>query len=117
MALLAEHAAQMLAAYPNVEVRCGDGTFGWPEQAPFDAIIVSAAGPRLPPTLMEQLAPGGRLVMPLGTERDQKLVRVTRTGQGEFAREDLIHVRFVPLGRRSRRRIFLLKMTASTRRW
>jgi protein-L-isoaspartate(D-aspartate) O-methyltransferase len=94
---LATRAAVMLAGYPNVHVRFGDGTLGWPEHAPFDAIIVAAAGPMLPPALIDQLAIGGRLVMPLGMGSDQRLVRITRTGTHDLTHEDLIHVRFVPL--------------------
>ncbi|TMQ13021.1 MAG: protein-L-isoaspartate O-methyltransferase, partial [Deltaproteobacteria bacterium] len=96
---LAEGARQRLAAlgYHNVEVRCGDGTLGWPEHAPFGAIVVAAGGPDLPHTLLEQLAIGGRLVMPVGTGRAQELVRVTRVGDAEYRREDLGAVVFVPL--------------------
>ncbi len=83
--------------YHNVEVRCGDGTLGWPEHAPFDAIIAAAGGPDVPRVLLEQLAIGGRLVMPVGTSREQELVRVTRVGEADFHREDLGAVRFVPL--------------------
>ena len=81
----------------NVEVRCGDGTLGWPEHAPYGAIVVAAGGPDLPDALLEQLAIGGRLVMPVGTSRAQQLVRVTRTGPREYDREDLGAVLFVPL--------------------
>ncbi len=81
----------------NVTSRYGDGTKGWPEQAPFDRIIVTAAAPELPTSLLEGLADGGILVAPLGEERrDQQLVRVRRQ-DGEFLREDLGPVRFVPL--------------------
>jgi protein-L-isoaspartate(D-aspartate) O-methyltransferase len=82
----------------NVSVRCGDGSLGWREHAPYDAIIVAAGGPGVPPALLEQLAPGGRLVMPVGEGRElQKLVRMTRLDDGSFASEDLGDVRFVPL--------------------
>jgi protein-L-isoaspartate(D-aspartate) O-methyltransferase len=83
--------------YRNIEVSCGDGTLGWPERAPYDAIVVAAGGPELPRPLLEQLAIGGRLVMPLGGARFQQLVRITRVGEDEFAREELGSVRFVPL--------------------
>ena len=83
--------------YANVSVRCGDGTLGWAEHAPFDAIVVAAGGPEVPPSLMEQLAIGGRLVIPVGTGRAQQLVRVTRHGARDFRREDLGAVQFVPL--------------------
>jgi protein-L-isoaspartate(D-aspartate) O-methyltransferase len=82
----------------NVSVRHGDGSLGWPEHAPYDAIVVAAGGPGVPPALLEQLAPGGRLVMPVGEGRElQKLVRMTRQHDGSFASEDLGDVRFVPL--------------------
>jgi protein-L-isoaspartate(D-aspartate) O-methyltransferase len=85
------------AGYRNVHVRCGDGTLGWPEAAPFDAILVSAGGPEVPASLRAQLAPGGRLVIPVGrTRAAQTLVRVTRSADG-FDTETLEHVRFVPL--------------------
>ena len=92
-ATLATLATQRLAelGYTNVRVRCADGTLGWPEQAPFDAISVTAAGPRTPAPLLAQLAPRGRLVMPVGGE-DQTLVRVI-----DGKREELLGVRFVPL--------------------
>ena len=84
--------------FDNVHVRHGDGTLGWPAEAPFDAIVVAAGGPEIPPALLEQLAPGGRLVIPIGaTPRDQRLVRVRRAADGRFDREDLGGVRFVPL--------------------
>ncbi|HEY1797077.1 MAG TPA: protein-L-isoaspartate(D-aspartate) O-methyltransferase [Stellaceae bacterium] len=75
----------------------GDGFKGWPEQAPFDRIIVTAAAPAIPPALIDQLAPGGILVLPVGAEhRDQRLLRVRRDGAGTVT-EDLGWVRFVPL--------------------
>jgi len=83
--------------YDNVHVRVGDGTLGWPEAAPFDAILVAAGGPDPPPSLMEQLAEGGRLIIPVGdTPREQRLVSVERRGD-DFVRTDLGAVRFVPL--------------------
>lgn len=83
--------------YTNVHVRCGDGTLGWPEHAPYDGIAVAAVGPRPPPALLEQLAVGGRLVMPIGPDGDQTLVRLTRTGATSYEQEPLVGVRFVPL--------------------
>jgi protein-L-isoaspartate(D-aspartate) O-methyltransferase len=84
-------------AYDNVRVRHGDGTLGWPEAAPFDAILVAAGGPEPPPTLLSQLAPGGRLIIPVGeTPREQHLMCVRRR-DGRFERTDLGAVRFVPL--------------------
>src|SRR6516162_5244840 len=83
--------------FHNVIVRHGDGTLGWPEHAPYDAIVVAAGGPRIPEPLLAQLAPGGRLVIPVGEDKAQELVRVTRRADGSFEREDLGGVRFVPL--------------------
>jgi protein-L-isoaspartate(D-aspartate) O-methyltransferase len=97
---LASHAASTLADlnYDNVEVMHADGTLGWPEQAPFDAIVVAAGGPEVPDSLKKQLKIGGRLVIPVGEYRDvQELVRVTRLSQTEYQEEDLADVRFVPL--------------------
>jgi len=86
-----------LAGSDNVELRTGDGTLGWPEEAPFDAILVAAGGPEVPPSLLEQLAPGGRLVIPIGELNGrQRLLRI-RNEDGEFVREDLGAVAFVPL--------------------
>jgi len=97
---LADGAAERLArlGYRNVHVLHGDGTLGWHEHAPYDAIVVAAGGPEVPPSLREQLAPGGRLVIPVGPSvRSQKLVRITRRGEHDFDQEELIPVAFVPL--------------------
>jgi protein-L-isoaspartate(D-aspartate) O-methyltransferase len=97
---LADSARERLAAlgYGNVHVRCGDGTLGWAEHAPYDAIIVTAGGPTVPRALLDQLKPGGRLVMPLGSEpRAQRLIRRTRTGPETYTQDDLEWVAFVPL--------------------
>jgi protein-L-isoaspartate(D-aspartate) O-methyltransferase len=84
--------------YDNVELRTGDGTRGWPEAAPFDAILAAAGGPAIPQTLKKQLDVGGRLVMPVGeTPRDQRLIKVTRTSAVDFEQADLGRVAFVPL--------------------
>ena len=83
--------------YRNIEIRVGDGTKGWPDAAPFDAILVAAGGPDVPRALKEQLAVGGRLVIPVGEEREQKLCKVTRTSDTQFAEETLGAVAFVPL--------------------
>ena len=84
--------------YANVHVLEGDGSLGWADHAPYDAIVVTAGGPRVPRTLLNQLAAGGRLVMPVGpVARHQRLVRVTRTDAHEYAYEDLEEVAFVPL--------------------
>jgi len=97
---LAKGAETRLAeqGYENVYVRCGDGTLGWPEQAPFEAIVVAAGGPTVPETLREQLEIGGRLVIPVGeTVGRQSLVKITRVSESEYRTEDLGGVRFVPL--------------------
>jgi protein-L-isoaspartate(D-aspartate) O-methyltransferase len=97
VAPLAEEAKARLQTlgYRNVEVRAGDGYQGWPEKAPFDAIMVTAAAPRIPQPLKDQLKDGGRLVLPVGDEY-QELVRLTRQG-GTFREERLLPVRFVPM--------------------
>ncbi|MGF2733628.1 protein-L-isoaspartate(D-aspartate) O-methyltransferase [Marinobacter sp. DUT-1] len=97
---LAERARKNLAAegFDNVRVRCGDGTLGWPEEAPFDGITVAAGAPAVPDTLKHQLAVGGHLVIPVGSEHiSQTLMRVTRVSADEFRTENLGGVRFVPL--------------------
>lgn len=97
---LADLARARLAqlGYDNVEVRTGDGTLGWPEQAPFDAIIATAGGPRVPEAWRAQLAAEGRLVMPVGeTPTHQRLIRLTRTDPGTWHGEEIEEVRFVPL--------------------
>lgn len=84
--------------YDNIELRVGDGSLGWPEAAPFDAILVAAGAPETPRALREQLAIGGRLVIPVGDEEyGQRLRRITRTGEDDFDQDDLGGVRFVPL--------------------
>jgi protein-L-isoaspartate(D-aspartate) O-methyltransferase len=83
--------------YDNIYVRRADGTLGWPEHAPYDAILVTAAGPDVPQPLKEQLAVGGRLVVPTGSSRTQQLVRIRRTTDNDYEHEDLLGVRFVPL--------------------
>jgi protein-L-isoaspartate(D-aspartate) O-methyltransferase len=97
---LVDAARERLAelGYDNVQLLHADGTLGWPEHAPYDAIIVSAGGPAAPKALLEQLAIGGRLVIPVGrTSREQRLLRVTRTTVDEYVEDDLGGVRFVPL--------------------
>jgi len=96
---LAELARQRFArlGYGNVEVRIGDGTGGWPEAAPFDAILAAAGGPEVPDVLRRQLVVGGRLVMPVGSTHSQRLVKVERQGEEQFSRDDLGGVMFVPL--------------------
>ena len=85
----------------NVSFGIGDGTGGWPEHAPYDGILVTAAPGAVPRALEEQLAPGGRLVIPIGTG-DQQLIRLTRTAAG-FERDALLPVRFVPMAGETRR--------------
>ena len=100
IAVLADAATCRLGdlGYRNVHVRCGDGTLGWPEYAPYDVIIVTAAGPRVPPALLAQLAAGGRLVMPVGSDQfSQRLVRLYRRADGKLLEEHLEAVAFVPL--------------------
>jgi protein-L-isoaspartate(D-aspartate) O-methyltransferase len=97
---LVDFACQHLAelGYDNVQVRHGDGTLGWPDHAPYDAIIVAAGGPSVPETLRGQLAPGGRLIMPIGRDRRrQTLVLLTRDDDGRTTEEMLVPVAFVPL--------------------
>jgi len=97
---LAAKASERLSdlGYHNVHVLHADGTRGWSEHAPYDAIIVAAGGPEVPKSLKQQLAVGGRLVIPVGSDpRIQELVRVTRVGEDEFKTEDIADVRFVPL--------------------
>lgn len=95
------HAARRRLAdlgYVNVHVLEGDGTLGWPEHAPYDAIVVTAGGPRVPEALLDQLAVGGRLVMPVGgATRWQRLVRVIRMRGDDDEYQDLEEVAFVPL--------------------
>src|SRR5688572_20033891 len=93
---LARTAADRLArdGCTNVHVKQGDGTLGWPEQAPFDAIVVAAGGPRVPESLRQQLAIGGRLVMPVEGAGGQRLERVRRTAADKYEQESLASVRF-----------------------
>jgi len=95
---LLERARKILEelGYTNVILRLGDGTRGWPEAGPFEAIIVTAAGPKIPEPLLDQLAEGGRLVMPVGDEWSQYLVKVVKKG-GQIYRQTLEPVRFVKL--------------------
>ncbi len=100
IAELAEDAKQALEkeGYINIHVTCDDGTLGWKEHAPYDAIVATAAGPSVPQALKDQLKIGGRLVMPVGSHfGGQRLVRITRVTQTEYQQEELDWVRFVPL--------------------
>jgi protein-L-isoaspartate(D-aspartate) O-methyltransferase len=97
---LATKAAATLAAlgYHNIHVLHADGTLGWSDHAPYDAIVVAAGGPTVPPALKAQLKIGGRLVIPVGPDREQQeLVRVTRLSANEYKSEDIADVRFVAL--------------------
>ena len=95
---LAETARERLTGlgYKNVEVIVGDGNLGWPQGSPYDAIIVTAAAPQIPPVLITQLAEGGRFVLPLEIGSEQHLLRLQKVG-GKITQEDLGLVRFVPL--------------------
>ena len=95
---LAESARQRLAAlgYSNIHLKIGDGTLGWPEDAPFDAILVAAAAPAVPAPLVDQLAEGGRLVIPVGQSDKQMLLRI-RKSAGQILEEKLFACQFVPL--------------------
>ena len=89
--------------YQDIRVRHGDGYAGWPEAGPFDAIVVTAGADSIPPPLIDQLAPGGRLVMPVGDPwTDQRLVLLEKDASGRIASRDLLPVRFVPLVRERR---------------
>lgn len=97
---LAATATQHLAPYTNVTVRQGDGQGGWPEHAPFDVILVTAAPEEVPPALIDQLKPGGRLVIPVGSTTDaQELRLIEKDAQGQVSSTSVIPVRFVPLRR------------------
>ena len=95
---LAKNAAAQLSAlgYRNVEIKTGDGYAGWPERAPFDAIVVAATAPSVPKALVDQLKPGGRMVIPVGTYR-QDLKLVTKRADGGYDERSVLPVRFVPL--------------------
>lgn len=99
-AALAEAAQRRFAklGYDNIELRVGDGTRGWPEAAPFEAILVAASGPEVPRALKEQLAIEGHLVLPVGERQwRQTLRKITRRGESEYEQDDLGAVTFVPL--------------------
>ncbi|OPY05956.1 MAG: Protein-L-isoaspartate O-methyltransferase [Syntrophaceae bacterium PtaB.Bin038] len=101
IASLAQKARRLLESlhYYNVVIRVGDGTYGWREEAPFDAILVAAGSPSIPRTLVEQLAVGGRLVIPVGGRFSQNLIKLKRLSEdpGDVKKEDLGGCRFVSL--------------------
>ncbi len=88
--------------YKNIHLRCGDGYAGWPEAAPFDRIIVTAAPDHIPPPLVDQLKPGGKMIIPVGSG-DQELVLIEKNQQG-FSRRSTIPVRFVPMTGQAQRK-------------
>ena len=99
---LGERAAELLRelGFANVEVRIGDGYLGWPEAAPFDAIVVTAAPDRMPQPLIDQLAPGGRLIAPVGPQGEtQNLLLMRKDPDGRTVTRNVLPVRFVPLTR------------------
>ena len=83
--------------YRNVAVKAGDGNAGWPEHAPYDGIIVTAAAPRVPQTLLAQLANGGRMVVPVGESGSQELILITKSADGRVDERSILPVAFVPL--------------------
>lgn len=95
---LADAAYQRLGrlGYLNVTLRCGDGSLGWPEEAPFDRIILTAGPPEVPPALLDQLIDGGILVAPIGPLSDQMLIRMRRRGD-RYETQEIMPVRFVPM--------------------
>ena len=94
---LAEQAKKILADYANVKVRHGDGYEGWQEEAPFDAIIVTAAPNAIPKKLLEQLKDGGRMIVPVGEAHSVQLLKIIEKTNGSFLEKDVLYVRFVPM--------------------
>jgi protein-L-isoaspartate(D-aspartate) O-methyltransferase len=96
---LARRARKVLdeCGFGKVNIRLADGTQGWQEMAPFDAILVTAGAPEVPQHYLDQLAVGGRLVIPVGDRESQLLLRITRTGKKEYMEEKMLGCRFVPL--------------------
>ena len=97
---LAQRARQTLdrLGHGDVHTRVGDGYFGWPEAAPFDAIVVTAAADHVPPPLLQQLKPGGRMLIPVGSRyATQKLVLISREADGTIRTREILPVTFVPL--------------------
>lgn len=97
LAVQAAHRLEQLG-YNNIEIRVGDGHIGWPEQAPYDGIIITAAASHLPPALLSQLKPGGRLVIPVGLPyMHQELMLIEKDQRGECHSTDILGVVFVPM--------------------
>lgn len=96
---LARRARKVLdeCGFSKVNIRLADGTQGWQEMAPFDAILVTAGAPEVPQHYLDQLALGGRLIIPVGDRESQLLLRVTRTGEKDYIEEQMLGCRFVPL--------------------
>jgi protein-L-isoaspartate(D-aspartate) O-methyltransferase len=96
---LARRARKVLdeCGFSKVNIRLADGTLGWQDMAPFDAIVVTAGAPAVPQDYLAQLAPGGRLIIPVGDRESQVLMRITRTGEDEYQEETMLGCRFVPL--------------------
>ena len=96
---LARRARKVLdeCGFSKVNIRLADGTLGWQDMAPFDAILVTAGAPQVPQDYLDQLAVGGRLVIPVGDRNSQVLKRITRSGEQEYQEEQLLGCRFVPL--------------------
>jgi protein-L-isoaspartate(D-aspartate) O-methyltransferase len=99
IAVIAQRARKLLdqMRYTNIVITVGDGTHGWREYAPYDAIIVTAASPAMPKPLIDQLTPGGRLIIPLGEESSQQLILYSKHKDGSVSTEDYGGVRFVKL--------------------
>jgi len=99
IAILAGRARKILdqLQLSNVNIKIGDGTIGWENQAPFSGILVAAGSPDVPQKYLDQLDIGGRLVLPVGDQKQQTLVRITRKGQDNFEKEQMMGCRFVPL--------------------
>ena len=95
---LVEKARKVLFSlgYSDLVIRVGDGTLGWPEESPFDAIIVTSGSPKVPETLLSQLKDGGRMVIPVGSISHQRIIRITKK-EGNFNKEELLSCVFVPL--------------------
>ena len=95
---LAENAKTLLGSlgYSDIKIKVEDGTLGWPEEAPFDAIIVTSGSPNVPETLMSQLSDGGRMIIPVGSRNHQRIIRIIRSGDN-YSKEEMLSCIFVPL--------------------